>query len=75
VDDISVKRGLGQMILAVNVAMMKNNMMVMVMVMVMVTITVAKLACNCCEFMPLPSVAGKRVTCVTPYLQGIMVSL
>lgn len=57
------------MISAVNVAMMKNNMIVMVMVIV------ATLACNCCEFMPLPSVAGKRVTCVTPYLQGIIMSL
>ena len=57
------------MILAVNVAMMKNNVMVMVMVMV------ATLACNCCEFRALPSVAGKRVTCVTPYLQGIIMSL
>ena len=61
------------MISAVNVAMMKNNVMVMMMVMVMVI--VATLACNCCEFMPLPSVAGKRVTCVTPYLQGIIMSL
>ncbi len=43
---------------------------IMVMI-VIVIVRVETLACSCCEFMPLPSVAGKRVTCVTPYLQQI----